>query len=152
MSDIELPDRTWKVRAFIYRFFVDHDRPPTVAETARQFAMPVDAARDAYTQLAAAHQMVLEPGSDEIRMASPLSTIPTPYQVVVGDHRYYANCAWDSLGIPAMLGADARIEAHDTLSGELVRFTVEAGELRADGGYVHFSVPVRDWYGDLIHT
>lgn len=152
MSDITLPDRTWAVRAFIFRYFVDHERPPAVAETAERFAMSVESAREAYTQLADAHQMVLEPGSDEIRMASPLSAVPTPYRVFAGDHSYYANCAWDSLGIPAMLGADACIEAHDTLSGDLVRYTVEAGELRADGGYVHFSVPVRDWYGDLIHT
>lgn len=152
MPDTNLSDQIWAIRAFIYRFFVDHERPPTTDEAATRFGISGDAAREAYRRLAAAHQMFLEPGTDEIRMASPLSATPTPYRVFIGHHSYYANCAWDSLGIPAMLGSDADIEAHDTFSGDLVRYAVEDGQLRADGGFVHFSLPVGDWYDDLIHT
>jgi hypothetical protein len=145
-------ERDWDIRLHIYRVFVEQGRPPTCAETAGHFGIADDEARAAYHRLHDAHALFLEPGTDDIRIANPLSAVPTAYQVHVNDRMLYANCAWDSLGIPAMLRADAVIDATDTLSGDPVRYRVEAGRLIADGGLVHFPLPFRRWYDDLIHT
>ncbi len=45
-------------------------------------------------------------------MAWPFSGVETLFQVSVSDKTYFANCAWDSLGIPAALHTDAEIEAY----------------------------------------
>ena len=58
----------------------------------------------------------LQPGGDAVLMAHPLSAVETDYRVIVDGVALYANCAWDSLGIPAMLGRDADIEARHPLS------------------------------------
>ena len=88
-------------------------------------------------------------------MANPLSAIDTPYRVAVNQRTLFANCAWTSLGIPTMLGADARIEAVYTDVeglGTPARFAVIGGALRGYDGIVHFPLPLRHWHDNLIHT
>ncbi|MBI5666959.1 MAG: hypothetical protein HZC41_03055 [Chloroflexi bacterium] len=153
MTDkVVLSEQDWQIRHFIYQFFVEHGRPPAIQETGGHFSLDDEEARQVYHRLHQRHTIFLEPGTDRIRIANPLSAVPTSYRVVINNRTLWANCAWDSLGIPAMLNADAQIEARHPLSGEPVRYAVTAGELQADAGVVHFSLPARAWYDDLIHT
>lgn len=147
-----LTDQDWQIRLAIYRFFVEHERPRSVAEAAAALDLEPETVRSAYHRLHRGHAILLGAGTDGVRMANPLSAVPTPYRVQVNERSLYANCAWDSLGIPAMLSSDARIEA--TINdGEPVRYAIAGGELRADDRFVvHFPLPFRDWYNDLIHT
>lgn len=147
-----LSERDWQVRLYIYHFFVERTRPPTTAETAQQFAVPEADARAAYQRLHDAHALFLQPGTTDVRMANPLSAVETAYPVAVHGRTLFANCAWDSLGIPAMVGADATIETTYTGTDLPARYAIEAGELRGDDGLVHFPLPFRRWYDNLIHT
>ena len=150
-----LSERDWQIRLHIYDFFVEHSRPPAAVETAGAFGMTETDARQAYQRLHDAHTLLLEPGTTEVRMANPLSAVPTPYRVTVNGRTLYANCAWDSLGIPAMLGADATIGAVYTDaegSGTPAHYAVVDGSLRGDDGIVHFPLPFRHWYDNQIHT
>ncbi|NCF67810.1 MAG: hypothetical protein GWP61_17740 [Chloroflexi bacterium] len=148
----KLTQLDWRIRRFVYTFWIEHERPPFVKETAVQFALGKDAARASYRRLETAHHWLLDQDVNQIRMAFPLSAVPTSYQVHVQGQSLWANCAWDSLGIPAMLDADAQIEARDPLTQEVVRYEVRTGILRAPQRVVHFVLPVRQWYDDLIHT
>ena len=147
-----LTDQDWQIRLAIYRFFVEHERPPSVDELATALGVDLESVRRAYHRLHCSHAILLEPATDDVRMANPLSALPTPYRVRIHGRSLFANCAWDSLGIPAMFGSDARIEA--TIDGgEPVRYAIEGNELRADDRFVvHFPLPFRDWYDDLVHT
>jgi hypothetical protein len=149
---LSLSDRDWRIRLAVYRYFGANGRPPPYATIARQFDIPAEEVRHAFRRLHEHHALFLDPGTDTIRMANPLSAVPTPYRVYVAGHRLWANCAWDSLGIPAMLHADARVEAVSAYSGGAMTYAIEAGELKAAGGIVHFPLPFRRWYDDLIHT
>jgi hypothetical protein len=146
-----MSDQDWRIRLAVYQYFVKHARPPTHADIARQMGIPASVARASYRRLHQHHALFLEPGADAIRMANPLSAIPTAYSVFVAGKRLWANCAWDSLGIPAMLAADAQIEAV-TSAGDVLHYAVEDGRLRSGGGLVHFALPFARWYDDLIHT
>jgi hypothetical protein len=148
----QLTDLEWKIRRDVYTFWVEHERPPSIDETAGRFGISPANARTSYQRLEEAHQWLLDKDGDQIRMAFPLSAVPTSYRVLVGDQSLWANCAWDSLGIPAMLDADAQVEARDPLTEELVRYEVREGVLRAPQSVVHFALPVRRWYDDLVHT
>jgi hypothetical protein len=152
MATSRLSAQDWDLRLAVYRAFVATGQAPTYSEIARQVGLPADDVRQTYRRLQAHHALFLEPGTDTIRMANPLSAIPTPYRVYVAGRRLWANCAWDSLGIPAMLHADARIEAVSASSGDATANAIEGGELKAAGGVVHFPVPFNRWYDDLIHT
>lgn len=149
-----LSSRDWLIRAHIYQFFVERGRPPSTSETASHFRMAESDARDAYQRLHDAHTILLEPGTTNVRMANPLSAVETPFRVTANGRTYFANCAWDSLGIPAMLGTDATVEAAYTEadgSTTSARYQIVNDELQGDG-LVHFTLPFRRWYEDQIHT
>ena len=148
-------ERDWQIRVHIYQFLVEHARPPTAGETAGRFGMTEADVREAYQRLHDGHALFLEPGATDVRMANPLSGVETPYRVTVNDRTLFANCAWDSVGIPVMLGADAAIESvYSDASGTdtPAHYAIVDGQLRDDEGLVHFPLPFRRWYDDLIHT
>ena len=62
-------------------------------------------------------------------MANPFSGIPTDFKVHADGKTYYANCAWDMLGIPAALHCDAVIEAVCTESNESVQLEIKDGKI-----------------------
>jgi alkylmercury lyase-like protein len=144
-------ERDWSVRLFVYQYLVERERLPTFDETSVALGITVEQAREAYTSLHRRHALFLEPGTLDVRMAHPFSAHPTPFRVHVGAHAYYANCAWDMLGIPAALHADARIEAIYADSGAPAQCSVVDGHVHGSG-VVSFALPFRQWYDDLIFT
>lgn len=147
-----LSEQDWEVRLAVYHRFVATGQPPASSEIARHLGLSADEARQAYLRLHAHHALFLEPGSDTIRMANPLSAVPTAYRVSVDGRRLWANCAWDALGIPAMLHVDARIEARPASSGDPMEYAIVSVALKPAPGVVHFPLPFSRWYDDLIHT
>ncbi len=143
----------WHIRLYIYEVMVQRGDAPDTQAIAAHFAISELEARRSLRRLHEAHVIVLQNGGDDILMAHPLSAAPTDYCVLVDRVALYANCAWDSLGIPAMLGRDARIEARHPLTRETVRYSIEDGQLQQDGdGIVHFALPFRQWYDDIVET
>ena len=159
MSDHSLSERDWRLRAALYARFVEQGRPPTAEEMAALRGEGIAETRAAYHRLHGAHQILLDE-TGAIRMANPLSGQPTDYAVYLADERramnerrLWANCAWDALGVSALLEQDARMVAQHPNTGEELSFAVVNGALNApDSWRVHFALPVRRWYDDLIHT
>ncbi|HWU38036.1 MAG TPA: organomercurial lyase [Candidatus Acidoferrum sp.] len=152
MEPISRESLDWSVRLFVYRHIVDHERPPTIAETADAIHLDPYEARLAFERLHERHALFLEPGSVSVRMAHPFSGVRTPFHVHTGGHSYWANCAWDALGIPAVLAADATIEATFSDDREAVRLSVKNQRVHGQEVLVHFALPFRRWYEDLILT
>lgn len=145
-------DRDWRIRLFIYERLIATSHAPTIASIAKRFLVSHDDARQSLRRLHDAHALVLDAEGD-VLMAHPLAAQPTDYRVWVDDAALYANCAWDSLGIPAMLGCDARIQARHPLTGDTMNYAIQQGELHDDkGGLVHFAHPFRHWYADIVDT
>ncbi len=145
-------DSDWKIRQFIYQALVRGESAPSPAAIAARFQMSSDEAQQALLHLHDAHALTLD-GEGRLMMAHPLSAIETDYKVFVDERPLYANCAWDSLGIPAMLGSDAHIDARHPLTGEIIQYAVADGELQADDSlFVHFALPFRHWYADIVDT
>ena len=152
MSSDALRQQDLALRLHIYRFWCDRARPPTLAESAAACGITAAEALAVWQRLHNAHLILLEADGDQIRMANPLSARPTDFRARVGDQWLYANCAWDAPGIPAMLQQDADIEMRYSPRGEIAHFRVRDGELRAEDCLVHFALPFRRWYDDLVET
>jgi hypothetical protein len=142
----------WAVRVFVYQHFVSTTRPPTVDETAAHFHLSLDQAASLYQELDQRHALFLEPGTPTIRMANPFSALPTAFRVHAQGQVYWANCAWDSLGIPAALQSDATIETRCAESGQPITLDVHQAQVVSRGELIHFLVPFRHWYDDLVFT
>ena len=142
----------WDVRAFAYNHFAKTTHAPSVDETAAQFDLTHEKAASAYEQLHQRHAFFLAPGTHDILMANPFSGIETQFRVYANDQTYFANCAWDSLGIPAALHADAEIDAVCSQSGIPIQLSINDGKVSSPDALVHFLVPFKNWYDDLVFT
>ena len=142
----------WQIRHFVYRHFADTTYPPGVYETAAHFNLSNEEAGEYYKELHNRHALFLEPDTLNIRMANPFSGVPTDFKVHANDKTYYANCAWDMLGIPATLHTDAVIEAKFTESDESASLEVKDGKVTNSELLVHFPLSFSHWYDDLVFT
>jgi alkylmercury lyase-like protein len=139
-----------RVRAAIYDATMRTGRPPLAADLAS--ALKIDAAevRESLQRLATARALVLQP-SGEILMANPFSAVPTPFRVVAGSLSSFGNCIWDSLGIAAMLRSDAVITTSCGDCGEAMQVHV-TGDRVSGEGLLHFAIPARQWWNDIVFT
>jgi hypothetical protein len=142
-----------RVRLDVLRFTSDSGQVPDAPVVARRLAEPVAHVVEAFRQLTETHVYVLEPGDvTRLRMANPFSGIPTPFKVDVGTRSYFGNCVWDALGVVSLLGGEGRVHTHCPDCGERIVLEVENRGLSRTSGVVHFSVPARHWWDDIIHT
>ena len=142
----------WQIRHFVYNHFADTTHPPSVEETAAHFNISTEEASEYYKELHNRHAFFLEPETLTVRMAWPFSAIPTDFKVHTNGKTYYANCAWDMLGIPDVLNADAIIEATCTESNEWGQLEIKDGKVTNSELLVHFPLAFSRWYDDLTFT
>jgi hypothetical protein len=142
----------WRIRWFIYDQFAKTGLPADEDLTAEYFGLERDEALECYSELHRRHALLLDLDTNKVRMAWPFSGIPTRFRVEANGVIYWANCAWDSLGIPAEVHFDAEIEAFDSWSNEAIRLAIHAGQPIHSNERIFFSTPFNRWYDDLIFT
>ncbi len=152
MSELDSAELDRSARLHVYQHFVDRQRPPTIQETALALGESRQAVRDAFRRLAAGRALVLRRNSDEILMAMPFSADPTPFEVTALGNKWYAACAWDALGVPAMLAADAVIRTSCGDCGAALQVQVRSGSVTRGSERMHFAVPAAHWWDDIEYT
>jgi hypothetical protein len=140
-----------ELRCYVYQHFVRQGRAPKVEEMSKALKTTLGQIRPVLKRLAQTHAFVLQPNG-ELWRAAPFSAVPTAFPVKVGKRFWYANCIWDALGIPAMLGKNARIDASCGCCNYEMPLRVEGGKLLDQKGIIHIAVPARDWYRDIVFT
>jgi hypothetical protein len=129
----------------VYRHFADHGRRPQAAEH-----------RDAYQRCADSHWLVLD-DEGEIEMAIPFSGIPREHVVTTdgeggGEGKtYWANCAWDTLGILAALGQPGTIVSPCPDCDDVIELSVKDDIVHGDAVF-HILVPAEHWWRDIRFT
>ena len=141
-----------EVRRLTYALFVDLGRAPSAAEVAERAGSDARAIENAWRTLHDAHALVLNPATIEIRMANPLSAVPTAYRVSASGRWWYANCAWDALGICGALHVDGVIETSCPDCGEPLRIDVADEKPSDESLLFHCLVPARHWWDDVAFT
>jgi hypothetical protein len=141
------------VKLNIYETIARTTQAPTSADVAEALSTSPEEVEAALERLHKKRLLVPEPGNpSRIRMAPPFSGVETSFRVKVQDNVYYANCAWDALGIAAALQADAIIEASDGYSGEPMMLEVRNGQPIPQSCVIHFAVPAAQWWDDILYT
>lgn len=127
-------------------------RSPDPGETATAVRAPVGAVEESYRRLAAGRALVLTPGTLEVRMANPFSTVETPFRVTTPKGWWFGNCGWDALGIPATLATDGTVETTCPDCDTPLAVRVEGGAARDADAVLHLLLPAREWWKDIIFT
>jgi alkylmercury lyase-like protein len=133
----------------VYEVTMRGGRPPAARDLAAELGIFTDEILQSFQRLAGARVLVLQHEGGEILMANPFSAVPTPFAVEAAGVSSFGNCIWDALGIPAMLGSDGRITASCGDCGTAAEVVVEGGKVRGEG-IVHFAIPARDWWKDIV--
>lgn len=151
-SPVALTDFDWSVRARIYRTFADAGRAPVIPEVAAAVGGTEFQVRDSIQRLFAAHEIAPKSDGNGVWMANPFSGVPTAYQVETPTMTCYAPCAWDALGVPAILGTDGWTRTVCAQSGASLEFGVVGGSLEGDDSLIHLVTPIRDAWVDIGFT
>jgi hypothetical protein len=146
-----MPDAT-SLRHFVYDRITVTGRPPSLSDIAGTFRTSTAGAAAAIGSLNIGKAILAHPESGEIWMAGPFSADPTPYKVRCEGVAYYANCAWDMLGIPALLRQAAVIDTVCTDCGAPMGMTVDPERGPSVEGVVNFLLPARRWYDNIGFT
>lgn len=141
-----------EVRRYVYDVAIARGVPPSAQQTAADLGVSLDQVRATFERLAADRVLVLQRETREILMAMPFSAVPTAFPTQVGERPYFGNCAWDALGIAAMLKQDARIATTCGCCAAEMAFCVTAGSLEPVSGVVHFAVPARRFWDNIVFT
>ncbi len=141
------------IRLEVLRQAIDLSQVPGADQVAAALGLDEADVVTAYRALSDGHVYVLEAGDEtRLRMANPFSAIPTPFVVGAGGRRYFGNCVWDALGIVSVLGGEGRVETACPDCGQKLFLEVSGRQLVRGEGVVHFSVPARHWWDDIIFS
>jgi hypothetical protein len=147
-----LTDFDWRVRGTVYSLLAQTTEAPSSATLAEALSCTVAEVQASLRALQSNHHIGLFPDRDEAWIVNPFSAVPTEYPVETERGRFWAACAWDALGVPAMLGMDGWTETRCAGSGTPLSFGVKDGVLRGDDGFIHLVVPLRDAWHDIGFT
>lgn len=152
MADAARESLDTRIRVFLYEHALETGAVPTAAQIAERNGLGIAAVRDSLQRLADSHLIVLDPETAEVRMANPLSAIPTNFRVETPHGSFFGNCVWDALGVVAMLGGEGTVLTSCPESEEPLSLEVRRGSIAPADAVVHFAVPARSWWDDIIHT
>jgi hypothetical protein len=136
-----------ELRNLTYARFVELGRAPAPEEVGYR-----DDVIAGWKRLHSEHALVLNPATDELRMANPFSAVPTAYRVEAAGRWWYGNCAWDAFGICAALHVDGRIETSCPDCGDRLTVEVRGQQPDDDSLLFHCLVPAARWWDDIVFT
>jgi hypothetical protein len=140
------------VKVALYRATAESGSPPSLEAVAEKVGATPAAIKEAYARLRASRLLLLEPDGVTIRMAPPFSGVPTQHHVIVDGVHYYANCAWDALGIPAALHRPGVVHSRCEQSLEPLHLQVDVNGPEPSRWVFHCLVPAAKWWDDLVFT
>lgn len=140
------------VRGAIYGRVLTTGAIPSAHHIALDVGASVDDVRVALRRLAEARVVVLQNDGEEILMAPPYSAVPTPFLVMAGAVETFANCIWDALGVLAILRRDGEVRTACGCCGAAMPLHVRSSRLQERDGVVHFAVPARKWWENIVFT
>jgi hypothetical protein len=141
-----------RVKLAIYQHFAETGRPPRPEEVAERVDSDIQTVLESYPGLRAQRLLVLEEDGRSIRMASPFSGVPTQHTVEADGIQYFANCAWDALGIAAALHKTAIVHSRCEQSGEPFHLQVDIHGPEPSDWLFHCLVPAAQWWDDIVFT
>lgn len=141
-----------RTKVAIYRHFAQTGTRPSPGDIAASVGSDPRTVLDAYQRLRAQRVLAFEADGSSIRMAPPFSGVPTQHVVVVGETQYFANCAWDALGVLAALHQPGSVYSRCEQSGEPLHLAVGLEGPEESTWLFHCLVPAAKWWDDIVFT
>lgn len=98
------------------------------------------------------HGVVLHPNEPRVWVIHPFSLAPTSFYVRSGKGEWWGNCAWCSLGVAALVGGDVKITTTIGAETKQVEINIVNGEVQEENYFIHFPVPMKNAWDNVIYT
>lgn len=98
------------------------------------------------------HGVVLHPNHPKVWVIHPFSLAPTNFLVKADKGIWWGNCAWCSLGVAALLKGNVTITTNLGAYDEQVIIHIKNGIIEEKNLYVHFPIPMKDAWNNVIYT
>jgi len=136
----------------IIKFIIDRGYAPEIDELAQLLRVASDEIAAGLQRLQDDHGIVLHPNSSRIWIIHPFSLAPTNFLVRSCGQEWWGNCAWCSLGVAALLDKDVTITTTLGANDKQVEVNIKNGKLLETNLYVHFPVPMRNAWDNVVYT
>lgn len=136
----------------IIRFIIDNGYAPELNELSQRLERPETEVATALEALQEYHGVVLHPNSHRIWVAHPFSLAPSNFRLSCDGREWWSSCAWCALGAAALLDSDLAITTTLGATDGQVTVHIEDGFVKEDQYVVHFPVPMRNAWDNVIYT
>ncbi len=136
----------------IIKFIIDNGYAPELSELSKLLDATEDNLQNGLEKLQEDHGVVLHPNSAKIWVVHPFSLAPTNFLVRCENKEWWGNCAWCSLGVAVLLNRDVIITTTLGANGKQIDLHVQEGEVVETDLLVHFPIPMRNAWDNVIYT
>lgn len=136
----------------IIRHIIDKGHAPDVDTLSEILQADADEIEKGLYALQEYHGVVLHPNEPKIWVIHPFSLAPTNFLVKSAKGIWWGNCAWCSLGVAALLEEDVTITTRIGAYDEQVVIHIFNGEVQEKDLYIHFPVPMKKAWDNVIYT
>ncbi len=98
------------------------------------------------------HGIVLHPNEPKIWVIHPFSLAPTNFYLKSKKGEWWGNCAWCSLGVAALLNDDVKITTTIGAETKQIEINIINGEIQEKNYYIHFPIPMKQAWDNVIYT
>jgi hypothetical protein len=159
-------DSPERLHYLIVRHIIDTGHAPALPRLAELAELTPERTEAALRKLEQIHGVILVPNSLQIWSVHPFALNPTNFWVRVAQpllaarspfdrspepkapatSGWWANCAWCSLGIGAVVKQDVTITTSDAAEGDALQLTVERGKASRTDLLMNFPYPPQHWW------
>lgn len=104
-------------------------QPVAISELKAAVGLPPDVVEAAVEALIERGTLAVTPDAEQIVGVRGLSLVETDHRLTLEGRQLYAWCAVDVVGIPAAIGAEARVESHCHHCRTPLAFTFQGGRI-----------------------
>lgn len=136
----------------IIRGIIENGFAPTVDDLANKFKSDKEEVIEQLYKLQEYHGVVLHPDQPKVWVIYPFSLAPTNFYVKSMKGEWWGNCAWCSLGVAALLNDDVNITTTIGAETKQVEITLVNGEIQQKNLFIHFPIPMKNAWENVIYT
>lgn len=136
----------------ILQYIIQNGFAPDVEELCGLLDQQKQTVIEALYALQEYHGVVLHPNEPKIWVIHPFSLAPTNFLVQTSRRSWWGNCAWCSLGVAALLKEDLSILTSYGAHGEPLIISIKDGEIQDKDLVVHFPIPMKQAWDNVIYT
>lgn len=137
---------------YIIKGIIDNGFAPSVDDLSHDLKADKEEVLKGLYGLQQYHGVVLHPNEPKVWVIHPFSLAPTNFYVKSHKGEWWGNCAWCSLGVAALVEVDVTITTTIGAETKQVEIHIVDGEIQETNYFIHFPIPMRNAWENVIYT